>query len=310
LRQGLYLRHGCKNGGCGTCKAKLLDGDVTAPPGALALSSDEEADGWVLLCSSSASEDCTLDLSNMDLSEEELLEGDQAREYVAQVECNEPLTRNLRRLRLRLVEPASLPFTAGQFINVMIAGTDEVRSFSLANSPNDAAHAELIVKMHPGGAFSGLLEDKVSPGSEVRFRGPYGQLRVRLSHRPMVMIAGGAGLAPLLSMLAVLADEENTRPVQLYFGARTPADLYWLNRVHQLQTAMPVLEFVPVVEQEWPGEMGLVTEVLARRMPSLDGFDAYMAGPPALIETAVPLLLERGVRRRNLHFDAFLPTGR
>jgi NAD(P)H-flavin reductase len=120
-------------------------------------------------------------------------------------------------------------------------------------------------------------------------------------------------MAPIVSMLADLAEKRNTRPVIFFFGARRTKDLYFLDRIKALKDAMPVLETVFALSDEpsaeCQGETGLVTEVLARRMPSLKGYDAYLCGPPGMIEAAVGLLLERGVRERNIYLDAFVPSG-
>ena len=120
-------------------------------------------------------------------------------------------------------------------------------------------------------------------------------------------------MAPIISMLTDLAEKGNTRQVTFFFGARRAKDLYFQDRIQTLKSAMPVLKTVFALSEEespgWEGETGLVTEVLARQMPSLKGYDAYLCGPPGMIEAAVPLLIERGVRERNIYLDAFVPSG-
>ncbi len=313
LENGRYLRYGCKNGGCSTCKVLLVDGDIDQRGSTMALSSGERAEGWALLCSAIPLSDCTIDATSMELTEDEFLSGDRTTAFQADVEGKEFLTSDICRLRLRLLEPDSIKFNAGQFVNVEVPGSQEVRSFSMANPPSDRHHIELIVKLLPGGLFSGCLENSLKKGDQLRLYGPLGQLKIRLSHRPIVAIAGGSGMAPIVSMLADLAEKRNTRPVTFFFGARRATDLYFLDRIRALKDAMPVLETVFALSDEpaaeCQGETGLVTEVLARRMPSLKGFDAYLCGPPGMIEAAVALLLERGVRERNIYLDAFVPSG-
>jgi NAD(P)H-flavin reductase/ferredoxin len=313
LEQGRYLRYGCKNGGCSTCKVLLVDGDVDQRGSSMALSSSERAEGWALLCSTIPLSDCTIDATTMELTQEEFLSGDQTSVFVAEVEGKEFLTSDICRLRMRLREPDSIKFTAGQFVNVEVPGSQEVRSFSMANPPSDRHHVELIVKLLPHGLFSGWLENSLKPGDQLRLYGPLGQLKIRLSHRPIIAIAGGSGMAPIISMLTDLAEKGNARPVIFFFGARRAKDLYFQDRIKALKSAMPVLETVFALSEEQSaeceGEIGLVTEVLARRMPSLKGYDAYLCGPPGMIEAAVPLILERGVRERNIYLDAFVPSG-
>ena len=312
LRQGLYLRYGCKNGGCGTCKARLVDGDVEERAPSMALPAEDRAEGWILPCSCEPVDDCTLDVSAMGLTEEELLAGDRPALLVTQIERNELLTRDIRALRLRLVEPESFSFVAGQFVNVEIPGSTETRAYSIANPPADNRRIDLLVKVLPGGRFSGLLADRLPPGTRLRAFGPFGQLRVRLSHRPILMIAGGTGMAPMLSLLADLAHKGNERPIRYFFGARTAADLCCLDEIAAIRRAMPHLDFIPALSESWPpdwkGETGLVTDVIARQVPSAAGYDAYLCGPPPLIDAAVPLLLARGIRKRNVYFDVFLST--
>jgi propane monooxygenase reductase subunit len=312
LRQGYYLRYGCKNGGCGTCKARLVDGDVEVRVSSMALAPEEHAEGWILPCTSEPTDDCTLDVDAMGLSEDEFLAGDRSGVFETELVRNERLTRDIRAIRLRLVDPPSMPFVAGQFVNVEIPGTTDTRAYSFANPPSENGHVDLIVKVLPGGRFSALLEDALPLGAGIRVHGPFGQLRVRLSHRPIVMIAGGSGLAPILSMLADLADKGNARPVTVFFGVRGADDLFCLDRIAAIQRAMPALELVPALSHSWPadwsGETGLVTEVLTRRLPSVAGHDAYVCGPPPCIDAAVPLLLARGVRRQNVYFDVFTPA--
>jgi NAD(P)H-flavin reductase len=290
-----------------------VEGDVEESASSFALPSSDRADGLILLCSSMPVEDCTIDITSMELTEEEFLAGDQVGTFLANMERKEALTPDIRALRLRLLEPPAMKFVAGQFVNIEIPGTEEVRSFSMASPPSVPGHLDFLVRLLPGGRFSQYLEARPRVGDRLRLHGPLGQLKVRLSHRRILMIAGGSGMAPLLSMLANLAEKGNTRPVTFFFGARRLQDLYHLERIRELQAAMPVLEFVPALSDEWPqdwsGESGLVSEVVARRMGSLEGYDAYLCGPPPMIGAATPLLLERGVRPRNIYFAAFVPTG-
>ena len=315
LRQGLLLRYGCKNGGCGTCKCQLIDGDVeSASVNSFTLTPDEVADDWILPCISTALEDCVIDISQMEITEDEFLSGDQSQLYETEVQINELMTSDIRRLRLRVVEPETVDFIAGQFANIQVPGTELLRPYSLANAPSEKGIIEFAIKILPGGVFSEVLSHQITEGDKLTVHGPYGELRVRLSHRNIIMIAGGSGLAPLLSMLKNLAEQENIRPVKLFFGARTIDDLYYLDDIKSIQEKMSCLEFIPVLSESWPddwsGETGMVTEAIGRLLPSLKNYDAYLCGPPPMIDAAMPLLEESGVRPRNIYFDAFVPSVR
>jgi alkene monooxygenase reductase len=308
LRNGVLLKYGCKHGGCGTCKVRLLDGDVTERGSTFALSMEDQANDLILACASIPLEPCVIDVEPSGLTEEEFFSGDTSRGYDAVVGTVDVLTADIARVRLDLSD--EMDFTAGQFVNVEVPGTGLLRTFSMANAPEHRSVVELICKLYPDGLFSRFLREAV-PGAAVRLFGPYGRLKVHLSHRPILMIAGGSGMAPLLSMLRDLAARGSDRPVALYFGARSEADLYALDDIAEIGQTLCNFEFIPVLSHSWSanwsGETGMVTEAIARRCPTL-AHDAYLCGPPPMIDAAVPLLLERGVRPRNIYYDAFTPA--
>jgi propane monooxygenase reductase subunit len=217
----------------------------------------------------------------------------------------ERLTADITRIRLWL--GAEMTFTAGQFVNVEVPGSGELRTYSMANGPDEPRVVELICKTYPDGLFSGYLA-RAAVGDAVRLHGPFGQLKIHLSHRPILMIAGGSGLAPLMSMLRSLAVRGGDRAVTMFFGARSEADLYLVRQITELGRRLGEFEFVPVLSHDWgpswSGETGMVTDAVARWRQHL-AHDAYLCGPPPMIDAAVPLLIERGVRPRNIYFDAF-----
>ncbi|MDQ2959429.1 MAG: 2Fe-2S iron-sulfur cluster binding domain-containing protein [Candidatus Dormibacteraeota bacterium] len=312
LTHGHFLRYGCKHGGCGTCKVVLIDGDVEEGGSSFALASAERSQGWILACSSRPLSDCVIDISAMALTEAEFLAGDQAETLQTALEHKELLTPTIFGLTLRLVDPPSMRFLAGQFVNVEVPGVDGPRAFSMANAPSADSEIELIVKRLPGGKFAEYLETSARLGDTIRVRGPVGSLRVRPSYRKIIMIAGGSGMAPMLSMLSDLGEKGDRRSVTFFFGARTCDELYYLERLDRLCGMSSSLEFVPVVERAeagWAGEEGLVTQVVERRMGSLKGYDAYLCGPPPMVEAARESVVRLGVREANIHYDAFVPTG-
>jgi NAD(P)H-flavin reductase/ferredoxin len=310
LRNSLLLKYGCKHGGCGTCKVRLVDGDVDERGSSFALTPQDRADDVVLACASTPLEPCVIDVAPSGLTEDEFLSGDTSRPYGCVVEQVTGLTADIAGVRLRLTD-GEMSFNAGQFVNVQIPGTNLLRTFSLANAPADGAVVELIVKLYPDGAFSRFLREDAAPGAAITVHGPYGQLRVHLSHRPVMMIAGGSGLAPLLSMLKDMANKGFDRPVTLYFGARTERDLYCVDEISAHGQKLMDFEFVPVLSESspdnWTGETGMVTDAIRRRHRQL-AHDVYLCGPPPMIDAAVPLLTAAGVRPRNIYFDAFTPA--
>ncbi len=173
LRQNLLLRYGCKHGGCGSCKVRLVDGDVSEHGSSFALTEHDRAADLVLACASVPLEPCTIDVEPSGLSEEEFFSGDTSRSFDATVAELERLTSDITRIRLRLDE--EMAFTAGQFVNVEVPGSGELRTYSMANGPDEPRVVELICKTYPTGLFSGYLA-RAAVGDAVRLRGPYGQL--------------------------------------------------------------------------------------------------------------------------------------
>lgn len=311
LRNKRLLRYGCQHGGCGTCKVRLVDGDVDSATESFALDADAKNQGYILACSSVPTEDCTIDVSAMELSEDDYLSGDNSQEFVSEIGALTQLTTDIWRLRLLLHEPTSIKFVAGQFVNVEVPGTSAVRSYSIANAPNDNCSVELICKTYPSGLFSTYLTRHARVGDQIRFLGPYGMLKLRPSHRPILMVGGGSGMAPLLSILRDMADRGIEREVTFFFGARSESDLYGLEDIQEVQQRLANVEFVPVLSHsfslEWSGAVGLVTDAVAERFPQL-GHDAYLCGPPGMIDAATTLLIARGSRARNIYYDAFVPA--
>jgi propane monooxygenase reductase subunit len=312
LTQGYYLRYGCKHGGCGTCKAMLVDGDVVDSSSSFALPGSERAKGYILVCSSRPTEDCVLDISSMELTEDEFLAGDKVEVFETTLVRRELLTPTICGLTLRLAEPSSIKFIAGQYVNVEIPDTTVVRSFSFANTPSSDGEIELIVRLIPDGQFGRYLSTRGEVGELVRVFGPMGSLKMRPSYRKLVMVAGGTGLAPILSMLGDLAEKGTDREIVCFVGARTCSELYFLARLEALRATLPGLEIIPVAEQPengWRGERGRVTGAIPRSRSSLKGYDAYICGPGPMVDAARTAVVDLGVREKNVYYDAFVPTG-
>jgi propane monooxygenase reductase subunit len=313
FRQGLMLMHGCKEGQCGACKSFVLDGEVDMDRySTFALPDYEEEEGWTLLCKAHAVSDLEIELINYD--EEILRSGVAVRTLRTRVDAIESLTHDIRRLVLRLDEDTGLPFHPGQYVDIKIPGADGAhRSFSMANTPADEGVLEFMIKLYPGGRFSALLADgRISVGDELELRGPYGVFTLRESSaRPLLFIGGGAGMAPVLSLLRSLAEQGSSRPGVYYYGARTDSDLFHLEELEQLAAALPGLRFVPALSEDcngWAGERGLITDVVDRCEADLSDVDAYLCGPPPMVDAAISLLVARGVPEAHIHFDKFTTT--
>jgi NAD(P)H-flavin reductase/ferredoxin len=319
LRQGRFVKYGCKHGGCSTCRAEVVQGEYELSDNtSFSLSDADRSEGVVLLCSTFVeSDELVVDVSQTmdDLTEEQYMAGQHVQECVATVDRTEALTHDIRWLGLHLDDPDRLPFTAGQYVEVAVPGmADGWRSFSMANPPAEQGRVDLIVKVIAGGAFSASLDTAVKCGDQMRLRGPFGQFSVRLSHRPMIMVAGGSGMAPILGMARDLAATGNRREVIFFYGARSRRDLFLVEELagfahlHDWFTFVPALS-EPRVTDDWAGDTGLITEVLARHLPSTRGTEAYLCGPPLMIDAAIDVLKATGCKERHIFFDRFVPSG-
>lgn len=310
FRQGVTLMHGCKEGQCSACKSFLLDGDMDMERySTFALADYEKEEGYVLLCRAHAYSDLEVELVNYD--EDMLRSGPPIQSVQTEVQEIEELTPDIRRLVLRLVAPKEFNFNSGQYVDITIPGTERTRAFSMANTPETDDHLEFIIKLYPDGRFSHLLEGELKVGDELAAKGPYGLCTLRPdSDRDIVFVGGGAGMAPLLSLLRTLTETGSTRQARFYYGARQASDLFYLDELTALEERLPGFKFVPALSEatddgDWEGETGLITEVLERHEGDLAGTEAYLCGPPPMIDAAIPVLVAKGVEEQHVYFDKF-----
>ena len=301
FRQGLMLMHGCKEGQCSACKSFLLDGEVDLDRySTFALPDFEEAEGWTLLCRAHPVSDLEVELINYD--EEILRSGTPIRtlRQPSRPWSRSPPTSGSYVCALRSRSNTSRASTS----TLRIPGhPDEHRSFSMAGAERDVL--EFMIKLYPDGRFSGLLSDgSIKPGDALEITGPYGIFTLRASSpRRLLFIGGGAGMAPILSLLRSLSRTGNHREATYYYGARTAADLFYLDELDALPAA-----FVPALSGDstgWSGETGLITDVVERLEHGIAEVDAYVCGPPPMVEAAIALLEAKGVPESHIYFDKF-----
>ncbi len=293
LRQHLNLPHSCKGGSCGTCRVRVLSGSVEYPHGRpIGISEAEEAAGYALICQARATADLAIEIREIrHVTDVEI------RELPARVERMERLAPDVMGLWLRL--PAIEPFIwqSGQYVDVMLPG-DRRRSFSLANPPRDAAPLELHVRRARGGEFSERVFGDLKPGSLLRIEGPLGQFIYRPGDRPLIMIGGGTGYAPLKAMIREALDSDSRRDLHLFWGARTVVDLYDDDWLRALAAKHPGFHYTPV-----PG--GFVHEAVLARIADLAEYDIYAAGPPAMIDAVRAGLPRQGADPGRIYIDSF-----
>jgi NAD(P)H-flavin reductase/ferredoxin len=300
FRHGYNLVYGCREGQCSACKCFLLEGDVALKRySSFALSDSERTNGYSLMCRAMPEDDVVVELLHYDPDGYRLEHA--IRDGSGTVEAVEPLTDDIFCLVLRASE--EFEFTPGQYLDLWVPGDPSARrSFSMANLPGDR-RVELLIKRYPGGKLSGMLGSEIVAGSPVQFTGPYGSLRIRDGERPILMIAGGSGMAPIVSLLRQLASERCARPVRFYYGARTEADLFWLDEISELGGRLADFRFTPVVER-FVHEA--VDEYLAEGSDDLSEPDVYMCGPPPMVEAAEAMLIDKhGLDEQRIFVDKF-----
>jgi propane monooxygenase reductase subunit len=313
FRQGVMLMHGCKEGQCSACKSFLMDGEVDLERySTFALADYEQEEGYTLLCRAHAYSDLEVELLNFD--EEMLTSGVPIQKLTTRVASIEPLTHDISHLVLDLVDPPEMAFNAGQYVDITIPGTDHKRAFSMANTPETDRRLEFMIKMYPGGHFSGLLKEGLQAGDELEARGPFGVFILReRSESDLIFVGGGAGMAPIWALLNSLAERGIHRKATYYYGARSRRDLFHLEEMARLAERLPDFRFVPALSEpqdddDWDGETGLVSDVVDRLEGDLSGFEAYLCGPPPMIDATIPVLTAKGCGEARIFYDKFTIT--
>lgn len=306
LRQGYTLPYGCRNGTCSACKAELKSGAVSYPEGPPpALTDPDAAARHVILCQARPDGDCAFEIREIDRADEVVV-----RTLPARLASHEPLAHDVARLRLRLPATERLQFLAGQYIDLLLRDGRR-RSFSLANPPHADDVLELHVRRVPGGYFSEHLLAEIKDKAVLRFEGPLGSFYLREeSERPIILMAGGTGFAPIKSIVEHAFARGLRRPIHLFWGVRAGRDLYlgelaqaWA-RDHEHIDFTPVLS-EPAPEEAWAGAVGYVHEAVVAKYPDLSGHQVYMAGPPPMIAAARDAFSAAGLPPEELFFDSF-----
>jgi propane monooxygenase reductase component len=217
---------------------------------------------------------------------------------------------------LKLVEPTEIKFFPGQYVDIAVPGTEATRSFSMANtSSRDSGQLEFVIKVYQDGLFSHFLDTRLAVGDRLDIVGPFGVFTLREGRdSDLVFVGGGAGMAPILSVLRSLVERGITRKATYYYGARTRSDLCFEKELRALEEALPGFHYVPALSEPvegeaWEGELGLITDVVRRHESTFADIDAYVCGPPPMVEAAMSLLTQLGATEKRIYYDKFTTTG-
>jgi CDP-4-dehydro-6-deoxyglucose reductase, E3 len=288
LRQGYVLPYGCKNGACGSCKGKLLSGEIDyGVYQKRALPDEEKAQGKALFCQAKPLSDLVIEARTIGAAKDI-----QVKTLPCRVQQLERRTDDVMLIRLKLPANERLQFLAGQFLEFLLKGGGR-RSFSMANSPHADELLELHVRHVAGGNFTDHVFGAMKERDILRFEGPLGTFFLREdSSRPIVFVASGTGFAPIKSIIEHALHKGVTRPMVLYWGGRRPKDLYMDDLPRKWAAEHPQLfKYVPVIseglpEDAWGGRTGFVHRAVMQDFPDLSGHQVYACGVPIMVDSA------------------------
>lgn len=306
--QQIFIPSACGGrGSCGLCKVTVLGG-----AGALLstetpwLTPEEQKAGVRLACQVKVKRDLSIRIP------EELFS---VRQYRTQVAGLSDLTYDIKEVRLRLVEPPGITFTAGQYVQIEVPPyelTDEpvYRAYSVASVPSQSGELELEIRYVPNGICTTYVHKRLKVGDTVTINGPYGDFGLQPTDREIICIAGGSGMAPIKSILLEMERTKNPRACRYFFGARARRDLFMVDQMRALEHSLPNFRFIPALSapepgDSWDGETGLITEVVSRHLQDASGAEAYLCGSPLMIDACIPVLRSKGMPEANIFFDKF-----
>jgi CDP-4-dehydro-6-deoxyglucose reductase, E3 len=312
IAQGIALPYGCRDGACGSCKSRLLEGRVVhAAHQSKALSADEEAAGFILTCCASPQSDCVIEARSVPAEGVHPI-----LKMPVRVQQLSRAASDVLIVRLQLPATQNFAYHAGQYLEFILRDGSR-RSYSMANAPagalrraapssasplggqepagdvgaNSTPFVDLHIRHMPGGKFTDHAFSQLKERDILRAEGPFGSFFLRPGNEPLVLLASGTGFAPIKALIEQLERDGSTRPATLYWGGRRPADLYLDAWVREACARLPWLRYVPVVsdalpEDGWSGRQGFVHQAVLEDLPSLKAHAVYACGAPIVIESA------------------------
>jgi len=306
LRQGINFPYGCRSGSCGTCLGQVVSGEVEYPEGLpLTVMEHEHKKGKAIFCVSVAKSDLVLDVREIESSAEI-----EIKTLPARVASLRKLADDVMEMSLTLPANERLAFKAGQFIEFILRDRSR-RAFSIANSPSNDETIELHLRHVEGGVFTEHVFNEMKEKAILRFEGPFGSFQISdSSNRPLILIAGGTGFAPIKAMVEQLIEESDTRPIELYWGARAKADLYRNDLPEKWAFQHEHINYTPVLSEpnesdDWQGRTGFVHAEVMNDFADLSGFDVYVAGPPPMVDAVKENFIKQGLKDEQLFTDSF-----
>ena len=310
IRSGIGLPYGCKDGACGSCKCKKIEGSVVHGPHQLkALSHEEEAAGFILTCCGVAHSDVVIE--SRQVTDESAFP---VKRMPARLSSFAKASHDVMVMRLQLPAADVFKYHAGQYVEFLLRDGDR-RAYSMANAPHtqaENASIELHIRHMPGGKFTDHVFGAMKEKEIMRVEGPFGSFYLREdSTKPMVLLASGTGFAPIKAIIEHMQFKRITRPAVLYWGGRRPADLYMHDWVMARVAEMPNLRYVPVIsdalpEDAWTGRTGFVHQAVLQDLPDLSAYQVYACGAPIVVDSAQADYIAAGLPDDEFFADSFV----
>jgi CDP-4-dehydro-6-deoxyglucose reductase len=307
IRQGIGLPYGCKDGACGSCKCKKLEGTVVHGTHQVkALSPEEEAAGFILTCCAVPQTDVLIE--SRQVTDESAFP---IKKMPSRVITLEKMSHDVMVIKLQLPANDTFRYHAGQYVEFILRDGAR-RSYSMANAPHNGPAIELHIRHMPGGKFTDHVFSAMKEKEILRVEGPYGSFYLRDdSAKPMVLLASGTGFAPIKAVIEQMQHKGITRPATLYWGGRRPSDLYLDSWVQAQLAVMPNLTYVPVIsnalpEDNWTGRTGFVHRAVLEDFPDLSGHQVYACGAPIVVDSArAEYSAQAGLPPEEFYADSF-----
>jgi len=288
---------------CGHCKVVVEEGGGSLLATEESFMSNEEKKNNVrLACQCKVKEDIKISVA------EELLS---VQEFKTEVTEILPLTHDIKQIKFDLLDPQNIDFKPGQYAQIEVPGLEIQRAYSIASNPKDTDFLELIIRQVPGGQATTFVHKALEVGDNIRVLGPFGHFYLdEESDRDIVCIAGGSGKAPIRSILHHLRDQGMKRNVKYFFGARSKKDLYYTEEFQNLSKEFPNFKYYPalsepLVEDNWKGDVGLITHVVDKYCKKLEEGEAYLCGSPGMIDACFAVLEKNGMPSERIYCDKF-----
>ena len=302
-RQGINIPLDCRVGACGACKCQVESGRYELGDDFIedALSADEAAQGMVLTCQMRAQSDCVVRVP-VASSACRIKQGS----FRAAIREVQALSDSTIRLAIEGDELGKLAFLPGQYVNLQVPGSEQTRAYSFSSMPQDGK-VSFLIRNVPGGLMSGYLTQLAKVGDQMTLTGPLGSFYLRDVRRPLLLLAGGTGLAPFLAMLEKLAASGSDQPVHLIYGVTNDFDLVEMDKLAEFAERLPSFTYSACVanpDSQHPLK-GYVTQHIAPGQLNDGDVDIYLCGPPPMVEAVNQDLRQRGIQPANFYYEKF-----